>query len=102
MPLSISERPPTRLAATITTSQGRKIRWGADEDQAENVPQDITFSTAIPGGHDTCTCSLARSDKVDYADLGLLDDIEIYGPGVRTAWKGRREGLPSPDRGVST
>lgn len=83
-----------RLAMEITHADGRVTRWGYDEPNAEDVPDDLTFSTSIPGGFKDCECSLLRRIDLAYADQGLFDDVRVYGPGNHTAWEGRQAQFP--------
>jgi hypothetical protein len=82
------------LAMSVTSSSGLAKRWGPDERDAVDVPDDLTFSTQIPGGFKDLSCSLLRRIDVDYADLALFDDVRVYGPGNRTAWEGRMDRFP--------
>ena len=85
---------PTRLGVSVTNADGRVTRWGPDEPDARDIPGDLTFTTSIPGGFRDLSCSLLRRIDVDYPDLGLFDDIRVYGPGNRTAWEGRLNQFP--------
>jgi len=85
---------PHNLAISVTKPDGRVYRWGPDEADTERVPQDLTFSTTIPGGYKSMECSLSRDVTLDYPDLGLYDDIRVYGPGGVSAWEGRVAQLP--------
>jgi hypothetical protein len=82
------------LAMSVTSSSGLAKRWGPDERDSVDVPDDLTFSTQIPGGFKDLSCSLLRRIDVDYADLALFDDVRVYGPGNRTAWEGRMGQFP--------
>lgn len=85
---------PGRLALSIEHPDGRVTRWGGDEPSAEDVPGDLTFGTSIPGGDKDASCSLLRRVDLDYSDQGLLDRVRIYGPGNKTAWRGRMSQFP--------
>lgn len=91
-----------RLAVKITTGDGTVHRWSGDEPDARSVPQGITFSTSIPGGYSTATITLAREITLDFPDLNLYDEVEIYGPGAEVAWKGRVAALPRSHDAVAT
>lgn len=84
----------SRLAISVTHPDGGVTRWGGDEPSAQDIPDDLTFSTSIPGGFKDLSCSLLRRIDVDYPDLGTFDDIRVYGPGNRTVWNGRMHRFP--------
>jgi hypothetical protein len=83
-----------RLALAVGHADGRVTRWGPDEIAAQDIPDDLTFSTQIPGGHSTLSCSLLRRIDIEYADQALFDDVRAYGPGNQTAWDGRLVQFP--------
>jgi hypothetical protein len=94
--------PPTPLEAllraeltvAIITANGTVYRWGPDEWNAENIPQALAFSTAMPGGFKTATITLPRRIDLEYPDLNLLDTVQILGPGNEIVWEGRDQQLP--------
>lgn len=89
-----------RLAVALKTADGTTFRWGADEQNPEDVPQGLSFSTSDPGGFKDATVSLPRRIDVDFPDLTLFDDWRIYGPGAgETAWEGRTEQTPRSHSG---
>ena len=83
-----------RLALAITHADGRVTRWGPDEPDAADIPDGLSFSTSIPGGDKDASWSLARRIDLEYADLQLGDDVHVYGPGGRTAWRGVMHQFP--------
>ena len=83
-----------RLTLAITHADGRITRLGADEPNAGDIPQDLSFSTSIPGGFKDATWNLARRIDTDYPDLALFDSVKVYGAGNRTAWEGRQAQFP--------
>lgn len=97
---AIRESPPTRLSIVTKTAAGTIGRWAADERNPESQAADIQFSTAMPGGFDTFSCSLARDPKRSYFDVEELADIKVYGPGGQIAWEGQLQQLP--DQGGSS
>lgn len=94
MSLLIRERPPLRLEAGIATPGGAIYRWASDEWKPENVPNGLTFSTAMPGGFDQASLTLPRKPSLDYADLEELSTVTVRGVGGRVAWQGRLETAP--------
>lgn len=93
---------PAVLNIRTTSPDGRTVRWGGKEPDAERIPQGLTFGSKVPGGFDTATCSFGRELR-DWPDLGLFDAIEVYGQGGLTAWEGRQAEHPgdSAARSVS-
>lgn len=83
-----------RLALSVTTNNGRVVRWGGDEPDAERIPGDLTFSTSMPGGYKDLSCSLLRRLG---SDERLFNRVRVYGPGNRTAWDGRLVQFPRED-----
>lgn len=93
-PIGRKPLPDDRLAISVTHADGRVTRWGYDEVDGKNIPTDLTFSTAIPGGFKDASCSLLRRLDQDYPDQDLFDNVEVYGAGGRTAWEGRSGQFP--------
>lgn len=87
-----------RLALSVTGSDGRVVRWGGDEPDAEMIPGDLEFGTAMPGGYKDLSCSLLRRLG---GDERLFDRVRAYGPGNRTAWDGRLVQFPREDLQVN-
>lgn len=83
-----------KLSVSIATASGAVYRWGPDEWEAKNIPQAISFSTVMPGGFKGASITLPRRIDLDYADLNLLDTVQILGPGNEVVWEGRVQQLP--------
>jgi hypothetical protein len=81
---------PYRLSMTVQAANGQTWKWGPDSPDGRDVPQDIETTTSLPGGHGTCTSSLFRDIRIDYADNNVLDTVRLYGPGSREATDGRK------------
>lgn len=73
---------------------GTIYRWAGDELDAANVPCDLVYTTAMPGGFRSCTCTLFRQ-VLTPAPEGLFDDVWVLGPGGRIYWEGRLQSMPS-------
>lgn len=86
--------PDDRLALTVTGLNGVHKRWGPDELDGADVPVALNFQTAIPNGFQTLTSSLLRRIDLDYPDLALLGDVNVYGPGAEVVWQGRHTQFP--------
>lgn len=83
-----------RLSLSVTTADGKTVRWGPDEPDPVDIPNDLQFTGAIPGGHKTLACSLIRDIRTAYPDLGLLNDVRLYGAGNESVWEGRHQNFP--------
>jgi hypothetical protein len=81
------------LAASLTLADGRVVRFGGDEAEAENVPYDISFDTQIPGGFGSASITLPRPATLYADDARLFSDVKIYGP-LGTAYEGYVVGVP--------
>lgn len=90
----IREYMPLRLHASVATPISGTFRWGIDEHAAENVPTNVSFSSAMPGGFEQCSIALPRKTQLDYPDLGELSTLTIYGATGDVAWQGRIETTP--------
>jgi hypothetical protein len=86
--------PESALSVAVITTAGNTYRWGPDEWKAENIPQGISCSTAMPGLFKSCTITLPRRIDLDYPDLNLLDTVQLLGAGNEIVWEGRVQELP--------
>ena len=94
--LLVRERPPTNLAVSIQTPGGPTYRLGADDPNVNNKPDQITFSTTMPGGFDQCSFTLNRDPRINWPDLVELSTVTAYGlGGSQVAYQGRIEEFPS-------
>ena len=82
-----------RLAISVIHSDGTVDRWGPDEPDGHDVPDDLTFTTSIPGGFKDMSCALTREFEL-YPDENLFDEVIVYGPGNDIAWEGRMDSFP--------
>lgn len=80
--ISIREPAPA-YQITATSAGGLRSRWAADEADPDRVPSGETWTTSMPGGSDTLTCSLPRDPERSYSDLGLLTDLQVIRDGGR-------------------
>jgi len=58
------------IAASLTLSDGRVIRFGGDESDPENVPYDLSFETKIPGGFGVASITLPKPANLYKDDAG--------------------------------
>lgn len=95
MRLLVRERPPLRLVASVATPDGPTYRWGADDPNPANVPNNMTFADAMPGGFTEMTCTLNRNPRQSYPDMVELSTVTVRGIGGLVAFEGRLEEQPS-------
>ena len=93
--IHVRERAPLRLTVNVTTPNGARARWGADDPRGENVPGGLNFSTVMPGGFEQGSNVLARDPSYSYPDLVELSKIQVVGAGNQIAHEGRLESYPS-------
>lgn len=89
----------TDLSISIVHADGTTDRWGPDEPDGRNVPDDLGFTTSIPGGFKDLTCSLQRELSV-YPDQVPFDDLFVHGPGNDVMWNGYMSRFPFDESGV--
>ena len=82
------------IAASLFLSDGRVIRFGPDEADAENVPSDIAFDTSNPGGFGSASITLPRPENLRTDDAKLFSHVELYGPGNVIYYEGFINGIP--------
>jgi hypothetical protein len=82
------------IAASLFLSDGRVIRFGPDEADAENVPSDIAFDTSNPGGFGSASITLPRPEDLRADDAKLFSHVELYGPGNTVFYEGFINGIP--------
>lgn len=41
---------------------------------------EVSFSTSVPGGFESCSCELLRRTDAEYPDLESYDTVRIIGP----------------------
>ena len=69
---------------TAIAPDGTRTRWAGDERDPSRVPSGVQWTTSAPGGADTLRCVLPRDPERDYADTGLLTEIQVVRDGGRT------------------
>ena len=81
------------LAASLYLADGRVVRIGGDELEAENQPESFSFDTSNPGGFGSATIRLPRPENLYADDAKLFSSVTIYGD-VGTAYEGMVVGVP--------
>ena len=87
------------IAASLTLTDGRIIRFGGDETDTENVPSDISFDTSIPGGFGAASITLPKPANLYKDDAKLFSDVTVYGPGRKVLYEGYVVGVPQVGAG---
>jgi hypothetical protein len=82
------------IAAQVNLTDGRSIRFGPDEADAENIPSAISFETTNPGGFSSGSITLPRPENLYADDAKLFSDVRLYGPGDVTYYEGLITGVP--------
>lgn len=82
-----------RLTFGVILSDGREIRWAADETDPAKQPQGFTFDTTNPGGFGKFGLTLSR-DLIPQDDEELLSSLMAWGPGGEVAFEGRITRFP--------
>lgn len=104
MTVSIATEAPQdldRLALTIALPDGSLVRWAGDESDTERIPQDLTFSSSIPGGDADLNCQLLRDMRRRLPDLDSYNEVRAYGPGNESRWRGALIRTPDTPQSVS-
>jgi hypothetical protein len=81
------------LTALVTHQDGYVTRLGADEPDAAWIPQQITWSSVLPGGWRDASFNLRRRIDED-VPLRLLDEVVILDEHGQTMYEGRIVKLP--------
>lgn len=92
--LRVNERPPMRQYILATTPGGRTERWSVDAPLAEQRIDDLTDSDSVPGGFKELTGTLPRKPGVDYSDMKMGTNIEVFGAGQLKVSEYRLERAP--------
>lgn len=79
---------PYRLSLQVESAGGPTYKWGPDSPDGRNVPQDLEFTTAQPGGYKDLQSSLLREFVRTSPDTNLLDRVRVSAPGGRTVFDG--------------
>lgn len=81
------------IAANLFLTDGRVLRFGGDEVDAENVPSNISFDTSNPGGFGAASITLPMPENLAADDAKLFSHVEMYGP-VGIVYEGYVNGVP--------
>jgi hypothetical protein len=86
-------RLPLDLYAEITTADGSRYRWDANQAPGSRL-RNFSFRTKIGEGFSDASGQLARRIDLDYPDLGLVNTITVVGADGSVAYEGRLEAQP--------
>lgn len=84
----------SEIAAELSLSDGRKIRFGSDEENTDYIPQNISFDTSNPGGFGSASVTLPRPENLYADDAKLFSGLRLYGEGNVTIYDGFVIGVP--------
>ena len=84
---------PLELTAEVTTADGARFRWGANEP-AQSRLRNFSFGTKIGEGFSQGQGQLPRRFDLDYPDLSLVDTITFVGADGSVAYEGRNSAMP--------
>jgi hypothetical protein len=87
------ERLPLDLFAEVTTADGTKYKWDANQEPGSR-PQGLRFATKIGEGFSDGSAQLARRIDQDYPDLALVNDLVLTGADGSVAYEGRLAAMP--------
>jgi hypothetical protein len=88
-----SRATSSQISLVVTHANGGTTRWSAEEADARNLLQDLTFGTSAPGGFKDLSCSLLR-DLNPGRDEALFTKVQAIGSGGRVLWEGRMSQFP--------
>lgn len=96
MGILVRERPPLALSVCVAPpGGGPSYRWAVDDKRVWNVPDDMVFTTSMPGGFAQFNCTLQRNRHLPWPDEQEFSNLTVLGLGGRTvAWQGRLEQFP--------
>ena len=88
------DRPPLALDCEITTADGTRHLWGSYLPTVGDRPTGLGFRTRRGDGFADAQLTLRRPIDRDYPDLGLLDELILFGHQGDVAYEGRVTHLP--------
>jgi type II secretory pathway pseudopilin PulG len=92
--LRVREKPSLNQSVMVTTPTGKVYRWGEDDPVPEKTFHSLTYGSGMPGGFDQMTATLPRKSGVDYSDLELFSNIQIYSAGGEVTGEYRLDSAP--------
>lgn len=81
------------LTVLVTSAGGRVYRLAADEPDAAWIPQNVQWTSTVPGGWKDCSFDLARAGNDD-SPLRLFDEVVILDEAGQHVYEGRIMRLP--------
>jgi hypothetical protein len=92
--LRVREKPSLNQSVMVTTPDGKTYRWGEDDSVPEKSFHSLTYGSGMPGGFDQMTATLPRKRGVDYSDLELFSNIQVFGAGGEVTGEYRLDSAP--------
>nr|MBA2525391.1 hypothetical protein [Pyrinomonadaceae bacterium] len=87
-------RPPLDLSVEITDATSRRYLWGGYLPHYGDRPSGLTFKTRRGDGFADAGMTLKRQIDRDHPDIGLLNNVVIFGHDGDTAYEGRVSSAP--------
>lgn len=96
MAILVRERPPLALSVCVQPpAGGPSYRWADDTSKPAYVPDNMVFTTSMPGGFAQFNCTLQRNRQLPWPDEQEFSMLTVLGLGGRSvAWQGRLEQFP--------
>jgi hypothetical protein len=92
--LRVREKPSLNQSVMVTTASGKTYRWGEDDHVPEKSFHSLTYGSGMPGGFDQMTATLPRKRGVDYSDLELFSNIQVFDAGGEVTGEYRLDSAP--------
>jgi hypothetical protein len=92
--LRVREKPSLNQSVMVTTPNGKTYRWGEDDPIPEKSFHSLTYGSGMPGGFDQMTATLPRKRGVDYSDLELYSNIQVFDAGGEVTGEYRLDSAP--------
>ncbi len=92
--LRVREKPSLNQSVMVTTPTGKVYRWGEDDPVPEKSFHDLTYGSGVPGGFDQMTATLPRKRGVDYPDLELFENVQVFNAGGEVTGEYRLDSAP--------
>jgi hypothetical protein len=92
--LRVREKPSLNQSVMVTTPNGKTYRWGEDDPVPERSFHSLAYGSGMPGGFDQMTATLPRKRGVDYSDLELFSNIQVFDAGGEVTGEYRLDSAP--------
>lgn len=90
-------KPDPSISGRVNLPDGTAVRWDAASSDSQMRLQDVQFSTESGKGCSGASVTLTRPPDKEYADLKLLNELQLYTPQGKCVYEGRAQGVPSAE-----